>query len=504
MFKIYKPNQKLIIIDTVIILLNIVIVLLFLPLTTKIPFTKYAFPGLLLLSFWIFLSYFLGKYRKLSPNYFIKTIFNLFYTSIIVFVLLGGFILIQPRSPYSQNVLITVLMGVFISEYLFYFIYFAYAYATNYDIPDIQDQREAIKAKPSEELHPQAVLERSGRILQQTNKATLEFLKENTHLFQTGTYLISNPKLDDIKTITPYQYHTIIQLTKFNNIRGINKILAMLNTKLPDEGKFVFCYKTLSSFKKEIYAKNSHFRGKLIYFFHFLFHQVMPKTFFTKRIYFDLTQGKKRTLSKTEVLGRLVFCGYKIEKQSKVGNLNFVIAVRETQPNQPLNRNYGMFIKLRRVGKDGKLFNVYKFRTMHPYAEFLQDYVYKSSSLADGGKFKRDIRITAWGQVMRKYWLDELPMFLNVLKGNMKLVGVRPISQQYFSLYKNELQVERIKHKPGLLPPFYADMPKTLEDIENSEMKYLVECNQKGTFITDIKYFILILKNIIFKKARSA
>jgi len=104
---------------------------------------------------------------------------------------------------------------------------------------------------------------------------------------------------------------------------------------------------------------------------------------------------------------------------------------------------------------------------------------------------------------MRKYWLDELPMLINLFKGEMKLVGVRPLSAQYYSLYSKELQQKRNKFKPGLLPPFYADMPKTLEEIEQSEMKYLLACERNGVFMTDIRYMFLILNNILFKKARS-
>ena len=105
---------------------------------------------------------------------------------------------------------------------------------------------------------------------------------------------------------------------------------------------------------------------------------------------------------------------------------------------------------------------------------------------------------------MRKYWLDELPMIFNLLNGDMKLVGVRPLSAHYFNLYSIELQELRTKFKPGLLPPFYADMPKTLDEIQESEMKYLELCNKNGVFFTDIKYFYLILRNIFFRKARSA
>ena len=101
------------------------------------------------------------------------------------------------------------------------------------------------------------------------------------------------------------------------------------------------------------------------------------------------------------------------------------------------------------------------------------------------------------------YELAEQFEVVEELKGEMKLVGVRPLSAQYFSLYNKELQKKRNKHKPGLMPPFYADLPKTLEEIQESEMKYLLACEKKGLFLTDFRYFFLILKNIVFKKARS-
>lgn len=140
---------------------------------------------------------------------------------------------------------------------------------------------------------------------------------------------------------------------------------------------------------------------------------------------------------------------------------------------------------------------------MHPYSEFLQEYIYEKNRLQEGGKFNHDIRITTLGRLFRRFWLDELPMFLNFFKGDMKFVGVRPISKQYFNLYNKELQEKRTNFKPGLFPPFYADMPKTLEEIQKSEMKYLCMCEQKGELLTDIIYLYKIIINILFKKARS-
>ena len=89
---------------------------------------------------------------------------------------------------------------------------------------------------------------------------------------------------------------------------------------------------------------------------------------------------------------------------------------------------------------------------------------------------------------MRKYWLDELPMLLNWLKRDMKLVGVRPLSKTMFATYPEWLQDKRTKSKPGLIPPFYIDHPKTFDELFASEDKYLTEY-LKHPVRTDIKYF---------------
>jgi lipopolysaccharide/colanic/teichoic acid biosynthesis glycosyltransferase len=139
---------------------------------------------------------------------------------------------------------------------------------------------------------------------------------------------------------------------------------------------------------------------------------------------------------------------------------------------------------------------------MHPFSEYLQAYILKHNNLAEGGKFKNDFRVTTIGKILRKSWIDELPMFYNLLRGDIKLVGVRPLSKHYFSLYTKELQEKRIRFKPGLIPPFYADMPVTLEDIMDSEIKYL-EQYEKSPFLTDCRYFWKAMYNIFIKRARS-
>ena len=66
------------------------------------------------------------------------------------------------------------------------------------------------------------------------------------------------------------------------------------------------------------------------------------------------------------------------------------------------------------------------------------------NNLQDGGKFADDFRISSAGRLMRMFWLDEVPMIFNMLKGDLKLVGVRPLSNQYYDLYDEDLRQQRI------------------------------------------------------------
>jgi len=139
---------------------------------------------------------------------------------------------------------------------------------------------------------------------------------------------------------------------------------------------------------------------------------------------------------------------------------------------------------------------------MHPYSEFIQDYVYTKHGTANGDKAIDDFRVTSWGKVLRMFWLDELPMVFNLLKGDVKLVGVRPLSKSKFKMYPKKLQEKRIQIKPGLVPPFYADLPKTFDEHMASENRYL-DAYARAPFRTDFRYFFKALFNIVCKKARS-
>jgi exopolysaccharide biosynthesis polyprenyl glycosylphosphotransferase len=110
-----------------------------------------------------------------------------------------------------------------------------------------------------------------------------------------------------------------------------------------------------------------------------------------------------------------------------------------------------IFFVQRRVGQNKRTFNLVKFRTMHSDAESRQKEI-EYLNEADGPvfKMKNDPRVTRVGRVLRRLSIDELPQFWNVLKGDMSLVGPRPLPLRDVNLFDRGVQRKRFSVKPGL------------------------------------------------------
>lgn len=300
--------------------------------------------------------------------------------------------------------------------------------------------------------------------------------------------------------------HTEAQIylsEKLNCHRRINKFLEETNNKLPKGGLLIGSADTLAAWKKRAQRKILFPFNAALYLAYFATQRCFPKLHRkTAALYFKINGGKNRALSKAEILGRLCSCGFAIEYfEEQDGTLTF-IARKIASPSYNMKPSYWPVFHMPRIGKGGKIIRVYKFRTMHPYSEYLQDFLLVQNGLDKGGKFREDFRIPAWGRLLRKYWIDELPMIANWIGGDLKLVGVRPLSFHYFNLYHSDLKSLRLLTKPGLIPPYYADMPGTLDEIMESERKYL-QSYLKNPFLTDVKYLGKSIYNIVIRRVRS-
>lgn len=463
--------------------------------------------------FWVLISLLFNKYNFKRVSITESTKQVLF--SNISLLMLAVVILYLMRFDKSFGFIVFATI-LFASLFEFSFLYFGYLfkrapiiregfYTADHDKKkiDILEYRFRSTEKIPESVvtYPQELSVKNA-IIQELGESAYCFFEKFVNISAESTLIVSTTTRFNIMSIHGNLYKAIINIKRVNDIQWINKFFEAVNEKLPKNGIFICTAETKDLRKKRILAK---FPPVLNYFYYsvdFLIKRVFPKFPITKKIYFLLTRGENRVLSRAELLGRLYSCGFEIVDEEYIDKRYFVVARKVKTPAFDLEPSYGPIIKLKRVGRGGKLIKVYKMRTMHPYAEYLQGYVYEKNDLQAGGKFNNDFRVSTLGRFMRKFWIDELPMFVNFFRGDMKLFGVRPLSQHYFNLYSQELQEKRVKFKPGLIPPFYVDNPKTLEEIMASEMKYL-EAYEKSPFWTDFKYFFRAFYNIVFKRYRS-
>jgi hypothetical protein len=366
----------------------------------------------------------------------------------------------------------------------------------------------------AEEARKQAVLDLRTReitlsavqlrqdIMEECGNDAYEFINSRVNLNDHRNLVISTTTRFNI-LYQPENYLTgIVNLKRINDLRYINKFFEAVNSRLPVGGKFMGCAETQDMRKKRILNKYPPVLNWIYYTLDYVLKRIFPKFRITRRLYFVLTRGENRVMTRAEILGRLYSCGFEIQEEMSVDGKYFFLVNKLKEPCYDKGASYSLIIRLPRIGKDGKIIRVYKMRTMHAYAEYLQDYIYKTHNLKEGGKFNNDFRVSMAGKIIRALWLDELPMLINWFRGDLKLVGVRPLSEQYFKLYTRDHQERRIRYRPGLVPPYYADLPKTIEEIEDSEKRFLDSYDQKP-FHTNWVYFWRAFYNIVFKHARS-
>ena len=138
----------------------------------------------------------------------------------------------------------------------------------------------------------------------------------------------------------------------------------------------------------------------------------------------------------------------------------------------------------KRVGKDGKVFDLYKFRTM-------------TDQRGEDGKLLPDEqRLTSFGKKLRSTSLDELPELFNILKGDMALVGPRPLLVKYLPLYNDE-QARRHEVRPGLTG--YAQVNGRNTITWEDRFKLDVEYVDNVTFLNDWKIIFKTIKTV-FKR----
>ena len=149
------------------------------------------------------------------------------------------------------------------------------------------------------------------------------------------------------------------------------------------------------------------------------------------------------------------------------------------------NKGAGVFFYHERPGKDGKLFKVIKFKSMTDERD------------AEGNLLPNEQRITKIGRFIRKFSIDELPQLFNVLKGDMSLIGPRPLVPRYLKLYSPE-QARRHEVRPGITGWAQVHGRNNISWTEKFKLDvwYVDHCS----LWVDIKVIFITIKNVLLHK----
>lgn len=149
------------------------------------------------------------------------------------------------------------------------------------------------------------------------------------------------------------------------------------------------------------------------------------------------------------------------------------------------NKGAGVFFLQNRPGRDGKIFKVIKFKTMTDERD------------SKGNLLPDEQRLTKVGKFVRSTSIDELPQLINVLKGDMALIGPRPLLPQYLPLYSKE-QARRHEVRPGITGWAQVNGRNAISWTKKFELDvwYVDHCS----FLLDLKIFLLTIKKVFVRE----
>ncbi|MBI3720852.1 MAG: sugar transferase [Sphingobacteriales bacterium] len=214
-------------------------------------------------------------------------------------------------------------------------------------------------------------------------------------------------------------------------------------------------------------------------------------------------QQKKHCYSVAETLGRLVYCGFEIVNYQLIEDAVWFVVRKTKEPVHGPEPTTGWIAKMKRTGKNGTPINIYKLRTMYPYSEYIQEYIVKNNGYSETGKPNNDFRLLPYAKIIRKLYIDEIPQLFNLCRGDINIIGFRPLSQVGLQYLPLDIQEERKKYKPGLIPPQIALRLTGVEGVVKAERTYLADL-KNGTLKTNFKYFFKAVFNLITMRAKGA
>ena len=282
---------------------------------------------------WVLVGFVVQLYRSYKDTWFWQSMVSVVADAAI---LIGLCWWLLPKLPYnlSPRVAMWTILIVGAIETVVVLIEHYWKYATNMTVPvmTIEQRKNAHVTREDTKRSKASIESIHQSVLSVTTEADYYMLRKKARLDSMQTRVVCNRDMFGLLQLPDYQYATIVDMTLLNDMRGINKRFCIVNQKLPDEGRYVCCYRPQEYMKQKLLRQWPWGIRWIVYTLYFFRKRVIPRLLLTSRLYYDVTHGRKRMLSKTEVLGRLYYCGFEVDEIVPMGHIEYVFAHRKSQP----------------------------------------------------------------------------------------------------------------------------------------------------------------------------
>ena len=222
----YKPYWAYLLADALTLLLSVVIVLAWFPLSTKIPFQKYDVFAIIFSTIWLMSSYLCRRYLPVRYMRMDKDIRQLIFSAIFTFGCMYGYMWLKSGKHFSIWVLLTIWLVMLVMSLLYLIIKHAYRYALNpEETPSVASERQPQSVlKEPEDLSEDDKENLRASILQFAPEAALRYIEQYVNVYASNTFTLRSTELYNIQKLQNYRYDTLINFMPLNQIRGVNKL----------------------------------------------------------------------------------------------------------------------------------------------------------------------------------------------------------------------------------------------------------------------------------------
>lgn len=279
-------------------------------------------------------------------------------------------------------------------------------------------------------------------------KRKIAFVGINQEVIEVIERLVQNPQLgyQVLFLLIPKENKTSLEKIKKHIViyQGLSQLNQLLKEKKPDEVVVAMDPESHPVLSKELYHSSSNIAFTYFPAFYEAITQKIPLEMIN-RLWLGQKENKVPFYSLGKRLMDLIL--------ALIGGLLLFLFLPFLVISYLVTDGFPMFFSQTRVGKEGKKFRIWKLRTMIKGAER------KKPLWAE----ENDTRVTPLGRFLRKYYIDELPQFINILKGEMSVVGPRPERPEFVRILQKEIPFYSLRHivKPGVtgwaqINSFYA------------------------------------------------